>query len=151
MSGSISRCSEMQPTDPKQLETEPALDGLDRRIIRATQGGLPLVPQPYHAVAEELGVDPDEVIARMRWMLEGGVIRRIGAVPNHYRLGYKANGMSVWDVPEERIDYLPVGADIDDAGFYFSHGLDGRVDSRRVGRHGQGDQQQTQDWAERFH
>jgi len=39
----------------------------------------------------------------MQRMLETGVIRRIGAVPNHYRLGYKANGMTVWNVPDERV------------------------------------------------
>jgi DNA-binding Lrp family transcriptional regulator len=83
-----------------------ALDALDRRIIVATQEGLPRVSRPYHAIAEQLGVSADEVMTRLRRMLETGVIRRIGAVPNHYALGYQANGMSVWDVPEERIREL---------------------------------------------
>ena len=82
------------------------LDAIDRAIVRATQAGLPLCAQPYHAVAERVGVDPDEVMARMRRMLAAGIIRRIGAVPNHYRLGYRANGMSVWDVPDEQITEL---------------------------------------------
>ena len=82
------------------------LDALDRRIIVATQEGLPRVSRPYHAVAEQLGVSGDEVMVRLRRMLDTGVIRRIGAVPNHYALGYRANGMSVWDVPEERIREL---------------------------------------------
>lgn len=82
------------------------LDTIDRAIVRATQAGLPLCAQPYHAVAERVGVDPDEVMARMRRMLAAGIIRRIGAVPNHYRLGYRANGMSVWDVPDERVSEL---------------------------------------------
>lgn len=82
------------------------LDDLDRRIILATQEGLPLVPQPYHAIAGMLGIAPQEVMARMQRMLKTGVIRRIGAVPNHYRLGYTANGMSVWDVPDECIREL---------------------------------------------
>ena len=71
-----------------------ALDAVDRRLIVATQGGLPRVSRPYHALADQLGLAADEVI------------RRIGAVPNHYALGYTANGMSVWDVPDERIDAL---------------------------------------------
>ena len=79
------------------------LDEIDRRIIRATQAGLPLVPRPYHAIAEQLGLSPDEVMARIEDLREFGVIRRIGVVPNHYRLGYTANGMSVWDVPDEAI------------------------------------------------
>ena len=83
-----------------------ALDADDRRLIVATQGGLPLVPRPYQALAEQLGIAAEEVMARLRRLLESGVIRRIGAVPNHYALGYTANGMSVWDVPDARIDAL---------------------------------------------
>ena len=88
------------------FEAAAALDGVDRRIVLATQAGLPRVSRPYHAIAEHLGVSADEVMARLRRMLEAGIIRRIGAVPNHYALGYQANGMSVWDVPEERIREL---------------------------------------------
>ena len=79
------------------------LDDLDRRIIAATQTGLPLVPRPYHALAETLGVAAEEVMDRLRRMQERGVVRRIGAVPNHYALGWTANGMSVWDVEDTRI------------------------------------------------
>ncbi len=82
------------------------LDDLDRRIIAATQTGLPLVPRPYHALAETLGVAAEEVMDRLRRMQERGVVRRIGAVPNHYALGWTANGMSVWDVEDTRIAEL---------------------------------------------
>ena len=81
-------------------------EDLDRRLTVATQAGLPLVARPYHALAEQLGVTPDVVMARMQAMLERGKIRRIGAVPNHYAIGYTANGMSVWDVPDELVDTL---------------------------------------------
>lgn len=84
----------------------PAVDATDRELIIATQNGLPLVPRPYHAIAEKLHLDPEEVMTRMRRLLDVGVIRRIGVVPNHYAIGYRANGMSVWDVPEEHIDEL---------------------------------------------
>src|SRR4030066_1690292 len=80
------------------------LDPLDRLIVLATQDGLPRVARPYHAVAEQVDATPTEVMARLQRMLENGVIRRIGAVPNHYALGYKANGMTVWDVAGECID-----------------------------------------------
>jgi DNA-binding Lrp family transcriptional regulator len=83
-----------------------ALDPLDRRIILATQDGLPRVPCPYHAVAEQVGATPEVVMARLQRMLDTGVVRRIGAVPNHYSLGYKANGMTVWDVDDERVNAL---------------------------------------------
>ena len=82
------------------------IDALDRRIVQATQAGLPLCARPYHALAGQLGLDPDEVMTRLRRMLAAGIIRRIGAVPNHYALGWRANGMSVWDVPDERISEL---------------------------------------------
>ena len=82
------------------------IDATDRRIVAATQGGLPLCPRPYHDVAERLGLDAGEVMARLRRLLAAGVVRRIGAVPNHYALGYRANGMSVWDVPDERASEL---------------------------------------------
>ena len=88
--------------------TRPELDAIDRRLIVATQGGLPRVPRPYDAIGGELGIGGDEVIARLRRMLDTGVIRRIGAVPNHYAIGYTANGMSVWDVDDARIDELGV-------------------------------------------
>ncbi len=83
-----------------------ALDEFDRRLVAAVQAGLPLMPRPYHAVAAALGVAPDTVMARLRVMLAHGAIRRIGAVPNHYALGYHANGMTVWDVDDERVDAL---------------------------------------------
>lgn len=82
------------------------IDELDRRLIVATQAGLPLVPQPYAVLGDELGITAAEVMQRLRRMLADGAIRRIGAVPNHYALGYAANGMTVWDVDDARIDEL---------------------------------------------
>lgn len=84
------------------LDTIGKLDETDRRIIVATQDGLPLTPQPYHDIAAQLGLEPDEVISRMFAMLKGGAIRRMGVIPNHYALGVRANGMSVWNVADER-------------------------------------------------
>jgi len=82
------------------------LAALDGAIVRATQAGLPLCPRPYDAVAQSLGVSPALVVERLRAMLASRAVRRIGAVPNHYRLGWTANGMSVWDVDDARIDAL---------------------------------------------
>ena len=81
-------------------------DDIDRRLVLATQEGLPLVSRPYHQLGEQLGIPASEVMDRLKRMLESGVIRRIGAVPNHYAIGYTANGMSVWDVPDVCIDEL---------------------------------------------
>ncbi len=95
-----------------------SLCAADRKIILATQQGLPLVPQPFDLLSEQLGMTADEVIARMQRMLDAGIIRRIAAVPNHYKIGYKANGMTVWDVKDEYIQ--EVGKMIGDLS-YVSH------------------------------
>lgn len=79
-------------------------DELDRRIVLATQAGLPVVAQPYQQIAAELGIEPQLLMQRLEAMKHDGRIRRIGAVPNHYKLGYTANGMSVWNVPTDIID-----------------------------------------------
>jgi len=77
-----------------------ALDPIDRAIVRATQAGLPLCREPYAAVAAQLKLTPAEVMRRIGRMLAAGIIRRIGAIPNHYALAWRANGMSVWDVED---------------------------------------------------
>ena len=83
-----------------------ALDAFDRALIAATQGGLPLVARPYEAVGAMLGVPGEQVRERLARMIDEGLVRRIGAVPNHYRLGYTANSMSVWDVDDTQVAAL---------------------------------------------
>ena len=82
------------------------MNATDAAIVRATQAGLPLAPEPWRAVAEAAGVTQAQLFARVEAMLNDGRIRRIGAVPNHYKLGYTANGMSVWDVADDAVDKL---------------------------------------------
>ncbi len=82
------------------------MDELDRQIITATQSGLPLVKEPYAVIARDLGIETKTVKLRLQAMLDNNQIRRIGAVPNHYKLGYKANAMSVWNVPDDKIGEL---------------------------------------------
>lgn len=92
--------------DSTQGNHEVELDERDRQLIRASQGGLPLLPQPYRHLGEALAMTEDEVCQRLGRMLQNGVIRRIGAVPNHYAIGYAANGMAVFDVDDAQIDAL---------------------------------------------
>lgn len=95
--------SALPPTRPTPSKP---LDEFDRALIAATQGGLPLVARPYEAVAAMLGVPGLAVRDRLTHMLREGLVRRIGAVPNHYRLGFTANGMTVWDVDDAQVDAL---------------------------------------------
>ncbi|QFT34546.1 AsnC family transcriptional regulator [Roseibium porphyridii] len=80
------------------------LNPTDRAIVEATQAGLPLVPAPFAVLAQTLGLSEDDVLERLKRLKKLGVIRRIGAAPNHYRLGMTANGMTVWDVDDEIVD-----------------------------------------------
>ena len=88
------------------MTTRVTLDATDRALIVATQGGLPLVSEPYAALGERLGIAAAEVEQRLQTMIRSGVIRRIGAVPNHYAIGWTANGMTVWDVDDALVDSL---------------------------------------------
>lgn len=83
-----------------------SIDTTDRAIITALQGGLPLVQAPFAQVAEGLGLAESDLMDRIAAMKSSGVIRRIAAAPNHYKLGMVANGMTVWDVDDARIDAL---------------------------------------------
>ena len=82
------------------------IDDLDIQIISATQSGLPVTSQPYQSIADELGISSELLMQRMISMQQHDVIRRIGVVPNHYRLGYKFNGMTVWNISDDYIDTL---------------------------------------------
>jgi DNA-binding Lrp family transcriptional regulator len=89
---------------PDRSPTGRCRDGDDqaRRLVAATTAGLPLCVRPYAEVARRLGLSEDDILARFSRMIDDGSVRRIAAVPNHYALGYRANGMSVWDVADEQ-------------------------------------------------
>jgi len=76
----------------------------DFQLIAEIQGGLPLVSNPYADIAERIGISEQDVIARVGAMQESGVIKRMGVVVRHHELGYTANAMVVWDVPDEQLD-----------------------------------------------
>jgi DNA-binding Lrp family transcriptional regulator len=79
------------------------MDDLDRRIVEATQDGLPLVPEPYAQVAGELGIAEEELLERLRAMIERGEVRRVAASIAHRRAGVTANVMCVWRVPPDEV------------------------------------------------
>lgn len=82
------------------------LNEQDYQLIAEIQGGLPLSSHPYAEIGARIGLDEQSVIERIDAMLADGVIKRLGIVVRHHELGYTANAMVVWDVPDERVDEL---------------------------------------------
>ena len=76
----------------------------EKEIVRVLQEGVPLVSRPYQALAGQLGMSEEELLATIEDWLRRGIIRRFGATVRHQDLGYVANAMIVWQVPEERIE-----------------------------------------------
>jgi len=90
---------------PVELERQP-YDDFDIAVVRATQGDMPVVAEPYAPAAAELGISQDKLLEHMAGMQERGILRRVAAILFHRRAGFSANGMGVWQVPEERIGEL---------------------------------------------
>jgi DNA-binding Lrp family transcriptional regulator len=88
--------------DPIELSED------DIAVIRASQGPMPVVAEPYAPAAERLGVDQDQVLGRLESLKERKGLRRVAAILYHRRAGFSANGMGVWKVPEP--DILEIGA-----------------------------------------
>lgn len=81
-------------------------NALALRLIALTQSGVPLVEDPWAWLAEQLGISVESTLDLLKRLQAEGAIRRIAAVPNHYRLGYRHNGMTVWDVLDEQMPRL---------------------------------------------
>jgi DNA-binding Lrp family transcriptional regulator len=88
--------------EPEAIE----LSDLDYAVIRATQGPMEVVPEPFAASAAELGLSQPELFEQLESMRERRALRRVAAILFHRRAGFSANGMGVWKVPEERIPEL---------------------------------------------
>jgi DNA-binding Lrp family transcriptional regulator len=91
-----------QVVEPVDIEPQP-YDELDKAVIRATQGDLPVVSEPYVDAARELGMPVDALVAHLEGMVERGLLRRVAAILFHRRAGFSANGMGVWKVPEDQV------------------------------------------------
>lgn len=76
---------------------------LTQSIIHAIQDGIPLTPRPFADIANDVGSDEDTVIEIVRHLQASGVIKRFGVVVRHRELGFRANAMVVWDVPDESV------------------------------------------------
>jgi len=80
--------------------SSPPLNDREQRLIAAMQDGLPLVSRPYAAIAARVGMSEAEVRGCLRRWLRDGTIRRMGVIVRHHELGYRANAMVVWDIPD---------------------------------------------------
>jgi DNA-binding Lrp family transcriptional regulator len=94
--------SAVAASEPIELDPQP-YDEFDISVIRALQGNMPVVEEPYAAAAAELGLDQDSFLEHLSRMQERGLLRRVAAILYHRRAGFSANGMGVWQVPDEQI------------------------------------------------
>lgn len=84
--------------------SRPDLSLAAQQLVAATQSGLPLVERPYQHIADQLGCSEVQVIAHLQDMLDHKIIKRMGVIVRHRKLGYRANAMVVWEVPEHQVD-----------------------------------------------
>lgn len=76
---------------------------MERRLIAAIQDGLPLQPRPYARIGTQVGLSESAVIRHLRSLIDKGAVRRLGVIVRHHELGYRANAMAVWEVPEGQV------------------------------------------------
>ncbi|MDS0220796.1 Lrp/AsnC family transcriptional regulator [Haloarcula sp. S1AR25-5A] len=95
-------CSDLGPDVTPTEQRSLTADELD--LVLAIQDGLPITATPYADVADEIDADVEWVLETIQRFNREGKVRRVGVIPNHYALGYSENGMTVWDVPDEKID-----------------------------------------------
>jgi DNA-binding Lrp family transcriptional regulator len=96
----LAKAVEVAP--PAETEKQP-YDEFDIEVIRATQGDMPVIPEPYGPAADKLGIPQPQLLAHLQQMQERRLLRRVAAILFHRRAGFSANGMGVWKVPDERI------------------------------------------------
>jgi siroheme decarboxylase len=96
----LAKAVEVAP--PAETEPQP-YDEFDTAVIRATQGNMPVIPEPYAPAAETLGISQNDLLTHLRQMQERRLLRRVAAILFHRRAGFSANGMGVWKVPDEEI------------------------------------------------
>jgi siroheme decarboxylase len=92
----------VQAVPPAETAPQP-YDEFDQAVIRATQGDLPVIPEPFGPAAEQLGISQEELLAHLEAMQERHLLRRVAAILFHRRAGFSANGMGVWKVPEDQV------------------------------------------------
>ena len=100
--GTEALSSAVEAAPPRELEAQP-YDERDVATIRALQGPMEAVERPYDEAAAEVGLSTEELLERLRGMVDRKLLRRVAAILFHRRAGFSANGMGVWKVPEGEI------------------------------------------------
>ena len=101
-----SNAAEQTDAAEKIMAKAVTLSEQDRKVVAGIQSGLPLVSRPYAEIGKAIGMSETEVIERVRSLLERGLIKRMGVIVRHHELGYRANAMVVWDIPDDQVSEL---------------------------------------------
>lgn len=80
------------------------LDDVDGCLLSAIEDGIPLTPRPFADIGRRIALSEAEVIRRLQCLTQAGVIKRFGVIVRHRELGYRANAMVVWDIPDPVVD-----------------------------------------------
>ncbi|HWF55108.1 MAG TPA: AsnC family transcriptional regulator [Solirubrobacteraceae bacterium] len=92
----------VEAAEPAETERQP-YDEFDVAVIKALQGDMPVIPEPYAPAAAELGIPVERLLTHLQGMQERRLLRRVAAILFHRRAGFSANGMGVWKVPDDQI------------------------------------------------
>ncbi len=96
--GSHSHRATQTTNDPVEM------DEMDRGILRITQRDIPIVPEPFREISEQLGIDQTDVVTRLERQVRNGIVKRVGGSINQRKLGITANAVVAWNVPENRVE-----------------------------------------------
>src|SRR6202035_1174868 len=91
-----------EAVEPAETERQ-HYDELDVAVIRALQGDMPVVSEPFAPGAAALKMSQDALLEHLEAMQQRRLLRRVAAILYHRRAGFSANGMGVWKVPEDRV------------------------------------------------
>jgi siroheme decarboxylase len=93
---------EVKQLNPQKIE----ITENDKYFIRELQKDLKVISEPFKEMAENLRITTTELFAKAKEYEKNGVMRRFAAILRHRDAGFSANGMVVWQVPDEKIDEI---------------------------------------------
>jgi DNA-binding Lrp family transcriptional regulator len=79
---------------------------VEQRILATLQDGLPRTRTPYHDLARTVGISTEELLRVLDQWKQQGVIRRLGAIVNHFQVGLGEGAMVVWAVEPGRVQEI---------------------------------------------